>query len=73
MFRGRCPICAKPISIARLDELPTFPFCSPQCRQVDLGRWIDGSYVIPGPQVAPGTNGEYEPTVPGVSEPDAAD
>jgi endogenous inhibitor of DNA gyrase (YacG/DUF329 family) len=72
MFRGRCPICAKPISIARLDDLPSFPFCSPQCRQVDLGRWIDGSYVIPGPPAAHRANGEQEPTAPGEGKPDIA-
>jgi endogenous inhibitor of DNA gyrase (YacG/DUF329 family) len=24
-----------------------FPFCSPRCRDVDLGRWLDGKYQIP--------------------------
>ncbi|MEM6790879.1 MAG: DNA gyrase inhibitor YacG [Myxococcota bacterium] len=24
------------------------PFCSLRCRQLDLGRWLDGSYRIPG-------------------------
>ncbi len=28
---------------------PSFPFCSPACKLVDLGRWLDGSYRIPGP------------------------
>jgi uncharacterized protein len=43
----RCPICAKSFSIASLDDLPTFPFCSERCRLIDLGRWIDGAYAIP--------------------------
>jgi endogenous inhibitor of DNA gyrase (YacG/DUF329 family) len=38
----RCPICRKPASG------PTLPFCSPRCRDVDLNRWLKGSYVIPG-------------------------
>ncbi len=25
-----------------------FPFCSSRCRLIDLGRWIDGEYRIPG-------------------------
>jgi endogenous inhibitor of DNA gyrase (YacG/DUF329 family) len=25
------------------------PFCSPACKLVDLGRWLDGGYRIPGP------------------------
>jgi endogenous inhibitor of DNA gyrase (YacG/DUF329 family) len=48
MIRGRCPICSKPYEIAALDELPSFPFCSERCRLIDLGRWADGKYVIPG-------------------------
>ncbi len=47
MISGRCPICSKPYSVAGLDELPSFPFCSERCRLVDLGRWIDGDYAIP--------------------------
>jgi len=45
--RGRsvaksCPICGKPASEANK------PFCSPRCRDVDLNRWLSGSYTIPG-------------------------
>ncbi|EHL99157.1 hypothetical protein HMPREF9946_03314 [Acetobacteraceae bacterium AT-5844] len=27
------------------------PFCSARCKQVDLGRWLSGDYVIPGQPV----------------------
>jgi uncharacterized protein len=37
-----CPICGKPRS-----ELYD-PFCSRRCSDVDLLRWLKGSYVIPG-------------------------
>jgi endogenous inhibitor of DNA gyrase (YacG/DUF329 family) len=37
-----CPECGKPANSA------TLPFCSPRCRDVDLNRWLSGSYVIPG-------------------------
>ena len=37
-----CPICGKPSTQA------SFPFCSPRCADVDLNRWLSGSYVIPG-------------------------
>jgi endogenous inhibitor of DNA gyrase (YacG/DUF329 family) len=37
----KCPTCGKPAHGA--DR----PFCSPRCRQLDLGRWLDGSYRIP--------------------------
>jgi len=39
---SRCPICNRPA-----DETVR-PFCSPRCRDVDLHRWLSGSYVIPG-------------------------
>jgi endogenous inhibitor of DNA gyrase (YacG/DUF329 family) len=38
----RCPICGAP---ARQE---TRPFCSRRCRDVDLARWLSGSYVIGG-------------------------
>jgi endogenous inhibitor of DNA gyrase (YacG/DUF329 family) len=52
MIQGRCPICSKPYAVATIDELPSFPFCSARCRVVDLGRWADGAYAIPGGPMA---------------------
>jgi endogenous inhibitor of DNA gyrase (YacG/DUF329 family) len=26
---------------------PEFPFCSPRCQTIDLGRWLGESYRIP--------------------------
>ena len=52
-MKGRCPICGKAYEIPTITALPTFPFCSKRCRLVDLGRWIDGAYAIPGPEVPP--------------------
>jgi endogenous inhibitor of DNA gyrase (YacG/DUF329 family) len=37
-----CPICGKPATEA------AEPFCSPRCRDVDLNRWLSGSYIVPG-------------------------
>ncbi len=37
-----CPICDKP-SVQQFH-----PFCSARCADVDLNRWLKGSYVIPG-------------------------
>jgi endogenous inhibitor of DNA gyrase (YacG/DUF329 family) len=37
-----CPICGKPATEA------SKPFCSERCRDVDLNRWLSGSYVVPG-------------------------
>jgi endogenous inhibitor of DNA gyrase (YacG/DUF329 family) len=30
-----------------LQEWPNFPFCSPRCKTIDLGRWLGESYRIP--------------------------
>jgi uncharacterized protein len=38
----KCPICGKPAAEA------SKPFCSERCRDVDLNRWLSGSYVVPG-------------------------
>jgi endogenous inhibitor of DNA gyrase (YacG/DUF329 family) len=38
----KCPICGKPATEA------SKPFCSERCRDVDLNRWLSGSYAIPG-------------------------
>ena len=41
----RCPCCR-----GELEGRPrTFPFCSKRCRDVDLGRWFEGGYVISRP------------------------
>jgi endogenous inhibitor of DNA gyrase (YacG/DUF329 family) len=57
-MKGRCPICGKSYRIGALSELPTFPFCTERCRLVDLGRWIDGAYAIPGPELPTGSSDE---------------
>lgn len=36
-----CPICGKPSS------QQNHPFCSGRCQDIDLNRWLSGSYVIP--------------------------
>ena len=39
-----CPICKK-------ETDPKYrPFCSRRCADVDLGRWLTESYVIPAPE-----------------------
>ena len=50
----KCPICGKP-----RDEKYD-PFCSRRCSDVDLHRWLKGTYVIPGKD-PPGEEGEDGP------------
>lgn len=37
----RCPICKSPATEAFR------PFCTKRCADIDLGRWMLGSYAIP--------------------------
>jgi uncharacterized protein len=39
--RKACPICGK------VTEEKFKPFCSKRCADVDLHRWMSGSYAIP--------------------------
>jgi tRNA threonylcarbamoyladenosine biosynthesis protein TsaE len=43
--RTPCPICQRQVAASEA----TFPFCSARCRTIDLGRWIDGRYLISRP------------------------
>ncbi len=36
-----CPICGKP------GAFQTRPFCSKRCADIDLHRWLGGTYAIP--------------------------
>jgi hypothetical protein len=41
----KCPSCRK--EVERIG--PCFPFCSPRCRDVDLGRWLLEAYRVSRP------------------------
>ena len=43
MNQPLCPICEKQPSDPKFR-----PFCSKRCADVDLSRWLKGSYAIPG-------------------------
>ncbi|ETX27123.1 DNA gyrase inhibitor YacG [Roseivivax isoporae] len=36
-----CPVCARPTAPAYR------PFCSRRCADIDLAKWLSGSYAIP--------------------------
>jgi endogenous inhibitor of DNA gyrase (YacG/DUF329 family) len=44
MSLARCPICDQRFDPAKSRSLP---FCSPRCRQIDLGRWLGEKYSLP--------------------------
>jgi uncharacterized protein len=50
----RCPICGKP-------TLQRFrPFCSKRCADIDLNRWLTGSYAVPVVEEDASARGEGE-------------
>lgn len=58
-----CAVCGKP-------EQPRFrPFCSGRCADIDLGRWLKGSYVILGHEAEEGER----PSAPPNSDGDGGD
>jgi endogenous inhibitor of DNA gyrase (YacG/DUF329 family) len=47
MIKTCCPICDRSMRGASPKEWPEFPFCSPKCKLIDLGRWLGESYRVP--------------------------
>ncbi len=61
-----CPICSK-TAVERFR-----PFCSKRCADVDLSRWLKGSYAIPGENAAD-EDGASRPRLPLAGQPDDQD
>ncbi len=62
----RCRSCGKTFSYKTPKDRPHFPFCSERCRYLDLGRWFDEEYAVPGDEqydapVDPGAAGFSDP------------
>jgi endogenous inhibitor of DNA gyrase (YacG/DUF329 family) len=52
----RCPICGA-VAAGRYR-----PFCSPRCADIDLARWLNESYSVPGdPATGPVDSDQSEP------------
>ena len=47
----KCPICNRPLPYDLRDPNPPpfFPFCSQQCKLVDLDKWLSEEYSISSP------------------------
>jgi endogenous inhibitor of DNA gyrase (YacG/DUF329 family) len=55
----KCPNCGKE---AEWKDNPFRPFCSERCKLIDLGRWVDEEYRVPGQPISkdPKENDELE-------------
>jgi endogenous inhibitor of DNA gyrase (YacG/DUF329 family) len=40
---------------------PAWPFCSERCRLLDLGKWLDEDYRVPGEADSDGAETEEDP------------
>lgn len=54
-----CPICKK--KAAPRAKNPSFPFCSPRCKSVDLGKWLSEEYRVPVEDESEGGSAEKNP------------
>jgi hypothetical protein len=45
MTSAECPICKKAAAPRKTNV--AFPFCSPRCKTVDLGKWLSEEYRVP--------------------------
>ncbi len=57
-----CPICGK--APATASDARYRPFCSRRCADIDLGRWLSGSYAIPGEDARPEDLPSADPATP---------
>lgn len=46
----KCPNCEKE---ADWQDNPYRPFCSERCKLIDLGKWVNEEYRVPGREVPP--------------------
>ncbi|MFC0218397.1 DNA gyrase inhibitor YacG [Pseudochelatococcus lubricantis] len=57
---GACPICGKEA------QARWRPFCSKRCADIDLHRWLSGSYVIPASDEAEEVDGNHPDDTPDI-------
>ncbi len=44
-----CPTCGRRVTWHDEAQRKYWPFCSGRCQMADLGKWLDGQYVISSP------------------------
>jgi len=45
----KCPICDG--AVKPRAENASFPFCTPRCKMIDLGKWVNEEYRIPAEEL----------------------
>ena len=54
----KCPTCDKE---ATWQDNPHRPFCSERCKLVDLGKWVNDEYRVPGRELPPEGHTNHRP------------
>lgn len=52
--QAKCPLCGNPAKKGAM------PFCSDRCKDIDLNRWLGGSYSIPAHDQSPPDQAEND-------------
>jgi len=55
-----CPICGREFRYESIAASKNYPFCSRRCRLIDLGKWLEGEYVVPGGEEEDGAKEDEE-------------
>ena len=63
---SKCPICNA--EVKSRNENKAFPFCSPRCKTIDLGKWLNEEYRVPSDEDETGEDveGDDRSRSPGV-------
>jgi endogenous inhibitor of DNA gyrase (YacG/DUF329 family) len=59
----RCPTCRKLVARGSI----AFPFCSPRCRDIDLGGWFEERFRVPGEPLADDIESDGRESDPGAA------
>jgi endogenous inhibitor of DNA gyrase (YacG/DUF329 family) len=64
MIHAACPICEREMRGQSVADWPQFPFCSPRCRLIDLGRWLGETYRLPAEEQQADTAAAADTDIP---------
>ena len=70
MAKVRCPVCDRTMDRQGPKEWPDWPFCSPRCKLIDLGRWLGEAYRVPSTPKEDDSDDDSGPPQPAVPSAD---
>lgn len=65
IIKVRCPQCQKEFEYYSSQFRP---FCGEQCRLIDLGQWLNGSYAVPAVKITEEEQAELRKVTEGSDE-----